>query len=113
VPRAALILLVLALAASKSALAADQFSARQAAIFTRVLSYDRNLAARAGKAVTVAVLSSRSSDDREIGHKTMGIFRTLEQLTIAGRPLEVVHVEVDSATEIEQALERYHPDAVY
>jgi hypothetical protein len=63
--------------------------------------------------VTVAVLSSRSSEGREIGNRTMGIFRTLEKLTIAGRPLEVVHVEVDSAEEIERALERYHPDAVY
>jgi hypothetical protein len=109
-------LLILALAASAVALpAAAQVPAdRQAAILVRALAYDRNLAARAGEAVDVAVVwRSDDAASAVAAQRHIAGFKALGDLKISGLPLRVHGIAVTTVETLAVVLAASEVDAVF
>lgn len=87
---------------------------RQVLILVRALAYDRNLKARAGDAVVVAVLG-RLDDDasrRESGAVTDAL-RALGGVKVQGLPLRAARLAWSGAADLEAQVARLGVDAVY
>lgn len=109
-------LLTLLLLASATALpAAAQVPAdRQAAILARALAYDRNLAARAGEAVDIAVVwRAEDAAGAAAAQKHLAGFKALGDLKISGLPLRVLGVPMTTIEALGPALASSKVDAVF
>lgn len=73
--------------------AGDEVSTRHVAILTRALAYDRDLKARAGDLVTIAVVYKPGSPDAD---RVVSTFKEIERLTLQGLPVRVVSVPVSA-----------------
>jgi len=87
----------------------------QALLLLRVLAYDRNLKARAGTAVTVAVVyrpGDRHSEDRRTA--LVAAFEEVSRdVVVAGLPVKVEAVGYRDAADLEARLEAGHATLAY
>jgi hypothetical protein len=109
-------LCVAALLAAGTPARADDLPARkQALLLLRVLVYDRNLKARAGDAVRVAVAfrpSDRESEDQRAA--LVGAFEEVSRdVVAAGMPVQVVTVPFQDPADFGARLAAAHPSALY
>ena len=88
--------------------------AQQAALFSRILAYDRNLKARAGTKVAVAVLY-RSDDaaSRTASDEMLAAFAPLRQRTIQDLPFDAVSHAYSTPERLDQWLAGGEVDVIY
>lgn len=109
---AALLLLVaVALpAAAQSRVPAD----RMVAILSRALAYDRNLAARAGQTVVVAVLyAPNDPTSARVGDEVRSAFKGLEKLKLQGKPFQVLAAPYTGIAATGDLVEKNGVDALF
>lgn len=73
--------------------ASDEVSTRHVAILMRALAYDRDLKARAGDSVTIAVVYKPGTPDAD---RVISTFKEIERLTLQGLPVRVVSLPVSA-----------------
>ncbi len=97
-----------------SVLASDLPPDEEALILTRALAYDRNLRARAGDELTLAVLV-RAGDSQSLAkaQRVHASFRGLEKHTVQGLPFRAVLVEYSNPTQFKNVVTQYDIDVVY
>jgi hypothetical protein len=110
------VLLLAALAAGSAPARAEELSPRkQALLLLRVLVYDRNLRARAGGAVRVAIAyraGDRRSEERR--DEMVGAFEDVaREVVVAGMPVEVVAVPYRDEADFESRLRAPSPACLY
>jgi hypothetical protein len=87
---------------------------QQAAIFSRVLAYDRNLKARAGARVTVGIVYKAAHAASEAANDELSrAFASLRQRTIQTLPLEIVSHAYTDAAHLDAWLVDNGVDALY
>ena len=107
---AVLVLLVAALDLAAQAVPAAQ----QAALFSRILAYDRNLKARAGAQVTVGIVFMGGNDASQAGGEQMvAVFTPLKARTIQDLPFDVVSFAYVDTTRFGEWLDAHGIDVVY
>lgn len=87
---------------------------QQAALFSRILAYDRNLKSRAGSQVTVGIVfKADNGASRAANEEMIAAFAPLKSRTIQDLPFDVAsHAYVDGA-HLEQWLESRNIDVIY
>lgn len=94
---------------------ADVPAANQAMLVLRILSFDRNVAERAGKELTIAVLAKPGSSDSE--STQAGIAAALidagSRTTVSGLPVKVIKIGWWGASRLESDLAAIHASALY
>lgn len=111
--RSVLLFVALALAAPVDGYAEDHApEVRRAAIFLRALAFDRNLGARAGTRVVLAVVVARGRAQEPELAVFLGALRDLQKLTVKALPFEVVTLEATDAATLEKALAEAHASAL-
>ncbi len=109
-PRARFLLGAVLLAATLGA--AQAGVERQAAIVVRALSYDKNLAERAGDSVVVLVLSKHGDAASEALAKTwVSALKPIEGVSVLGRAFKVLSAPWDEAA-VKAAVERSGVDVL-
>jgi|1185.fasta_scaffold00759_2 aconitase A len=111
-PIAALLFLALVCAGRAGA---DVPAANQAMLVLRILSYDRNVADRAGKEVTIAVLARAGSAASETmqGSIAGALQEAGSRTAVSGLPVKVVKLNWAGAAKLESDLAASHASALY
>jgi hypothetical protein len=98
-----------------SATSADVPAANQAMLVLRILSYDRNVADRAGKEVTIGVLAKPGSADSESMQASIAsaLADAAARTTVSGLPVKVVKLTWAGAAKLESDLAGSRASALY
>lgn len=112
--RGAAITLAFWLAFPAQTRASDVPADQQSTILARALAYDRNLKARAGDEMRVAILvrSGDRASERD-ANSIYAMFRRLERARIQGLPFRVVKLQLSSPEALDQAVRDQDIDALY
>lgn len=113
--RAAVTLAVLltALLGAGAAAADSQPARRDALVFLRVLSYDKQLARRAGDTVIVAVVyPAASATARDERNAWLAALAEVKRIKVAGRPVVAVAVGYDGKAAFDRQMKDLMPAAV-
>jgi hypothetical protein len=96
-------------------LAADVPPGHQALLLLRTLAYDRNLQARSGSYVTIAVVFNADDEISELAQADMvsALRESAESLLVSGLPVRVLAVPYHDAAALSGTLELAHVGAVY
>src|SRR5687767_5576925 len=88
-------------------------ASNESLLLLRVLAYDRNVAKRAGKAVTIAVVYKPGDADSESMRSQMAnaLTEAAKKVTVAGLPVKVVSLGVTG--NLDSDLSGMKPTAVY
>jgi hypothetical protein len=94
---------------------ADVRPSQQSVLILRILAYDRNLKARAGSSVTIALLYKAGEADSEAANKSVGtaIEEVSKGANIAGLPVRVVHIPFTDVAAFEAKAASEKVAAVY
>jgi hypothetical protein len=85
----------------------------QVALFAKILSFDRNLAARSGSVIEIVVLYQvNNPQSREVGQGFATAFAKAPVL-ISSRAVKVVAVGIEKAFDAAAAMQDRDPDVVY
>ncbi len=106
--------LVLALLGAAAAVA-DVPAANQAVLVLRILSFDRNIAERAGREVTIAVLARPGSSESEAVQAGVAgaLTEAASRTNVSGLPVKVVKLSWSGAARLESDLAASHAAALY
>lgn len=104
-----------ALLYATSLFAAEVPPAHQSILLLRTLAYDRNLPARAGALVTIAVVFNPNDEGSELTQSDMvsALRDAAESLLVSGLPVRVIAVPYRDAAALETTLARARVSAVY
>jgi hypothetical protein len=87
---------------------------RQVLILVRALAYDRNLKARAGDALVIAVLGKADDEaSRRESGAVIDALRALGGVKVQGLPLRAARLQWAGAADLEEQIRRLGVDAVY
>ncbi len=114
-PRRALIAAPLLALLCASATSADVPAANQAMLVLRILSYDRNVADRSGKEVTIGVLAKAGSSESETMQASIAsaLADAASHTTVSGLPVKVVKLTWAGAAKLESDLAGSRASALY
>ncbi len=104
-------LLLVLLGATQAA--ADLPAANQAVLVLRILSFDRNIADRAGKEVTIAVLAKPGSGESVQAAVAQALSDAASRTTVSGLPVKVVKLSWGGAARLDSDLTAAHAAALY
>jgi hypothetical protein len=110
-----LVMMLLVMVMGGSARAETLAAPLQASLLLKVLTYDRNLAGRAGAAVVVAVAYRAGSAESEAAADdvTAAIQDAAKHFSVAGLPVQALKVAYADSAGFEAALKSKHASALY
>ena len=110
----AVLVTLLARTATSDELASSVPPAKQATILLRALAYDRNLQARSGGTVNIAILR-KSGDPRSeaMALAMTEAFKALESASVAGLSMRIATLSQGDMKSLEQAIANQGIDALY
>jgi hypothetical protein len=109
--RVAVIIVLAMLALTGLAAAESKPERRDALVFLRVLAYDKQLAARAGEAVVVAVVYPATGGTAE-RDAWLAALAAVKKVKVASRPVVAVSIVYDGSAAFERKLADLAPAAV-
>jgi hypothetical protein len=113
--RVTIVAALLALLPAAPLLGADLPPGHQSVLLLRTLAYDRNLKARAGTQLTIAVVFNADDEVSELAQADMvaSLRESAESLLVSGLPVRVLSVPYHDAAALDATLTLAHAGAVY
>lgn len=109
-----LLVATLALLPGRNGGADDLAPAKQAIFLARVLAYDANLKARAGRTVNIAVLAKRGDVASErVADAMAKAFLPLEAATVLGLPMKISQIGFTGREALDKAVREGGIDSLY